>query len=168
MRDQAHENLIELLQRFMDEPAARTAQEDILAGERFLDARPAPAPDARVITAIKVQMAASAHRRHRTIRLFRGALATAAAVIVLGLIGPFGPDSTNRSRMSYAAIMPAAIWESDNLAVDDLDIVYFTAEIRHIETQMQALESDEGEIGGGGPDELESELMAIETEFWKG
>ncbi|OHB64333.1 MAG: hypothetical protein A2Y76_01970 [Planctomycetes bacterium RBG_13_60_9] len=70
--------------------------------------------------------------------------------------------------MSYAAIMPAAIWESDNLAVDDLDIVYFTAEIRHIETQMQALESDEGEVGGGGPDELESELMAIETEFWKG
>ena len=71
--------------------------------------------------------------------------------------------------MSYASIIPTAIWESDDLAADDLDLVYFTSEIRQIEAQMQALEPEESDAGsGGGPDELEMELMAIETEFWKG
>lgn len=169
MRDRAHENLIDLLQRFMDEPAARTAHEDIQAGERWLDAQPAPAPDARLLAALKVQMAVSVLRRHRTRRLVHASLAAAAAVIVLSLIGLFGPRSTSRSPMSYAAILPAAIWESDDLTADDLDLVYFASEIQQIEAQVQALDAEDSDTGvGGSPEEFETELMAIQTEFWKG
>jgi hypothetical protein len=167
MRDRARENLVELLQRFLDEPAARAAQEDIQAGERWLEACPAPAPEARVIAAIKGQVTERTRRRHRNARWVRAAVA-AAAVLVLAWVGLFGPRPTSGPGIAYAAIIPATVWESDDLAADDLDIVYFTAELRHIEAQMRAL--DAGEVGIGRPsrDEFENELMAIETEFWKG
>jgi len=169
MRDRAHENLIELLQRFMDESAAQAAHEDIQAGERWLEAQPAPSPNARVIAAIKTQMALAALRRHRIRRLVHASVAAAAAVIVLSLIGLLGPRSASRSHMSYAAILPAAIWESDDLTADDLDLVYFSSEIRQIEAQMSALDTDDSDTGvDGGPEELETELMAIQTELWKG
>jgi len=168
MRDQAHENLIELLQRFMDEPTAQAAHKDIQAGERFLEAYPARTPDARLIATIKTQMAAAALRRHRIVRLVHGSLAAAAAVIVLALIGLPGPGSAKRPHMSYAAIIPAAIWESDDLTADDLDLAYFSSEIGQIETQMQALDAGESEGASGALDEFEDELMEIQTDFWKG
>jgi hypothetical protein len=168
MRDQAHENLIELLQRFMDEPTARAAHEDIQAGERFLEAYPAPTPDVRLIATIKTQMAVAALRRHRIARLVHGSLAAAAAVIVLALIGLLGPGSANRSHMSYVAIIPPAIWESDDITADDLDLAYFSSEIGQIEAQVQALDAGESESGSGALDEFEDELMAIQADFWKG
>jgi hypothetical protein len=169
MRDQAHENLIDLLRRFMDEPAARAAHEDIQAGQRWLDAQPAPAPEARLIAALKTQMAVAAFRRHRIRRLVHASLAAAAAVVVLSLIGLLGPRSTNRAHLSYAAIIPTAIWESDDLTADDLDLAYFSSEIRQIEAQVQALNAEDSDPGvGGGPEEFETELMALQTEFWKG
>ncbi len=168
MRDHAHENLIELLRRFMDEPTAQAAHEDIQAGERLLEAYPALTPEARLIATIKAQMAVAALRRHRIVRLVHGSLAAAAAVIVLALIGLLGPRSADRPHMSYAAIIPAAIWDSDDLTADDLDLAYFSSEIGQIEAQMQALDAGESEGGSGTLDEFENELMAIQTDFWKG
>ena len=168
MTDRAHENLIKLLRQFMDEPTAQAAHEDIRAGEGLLEAYPAPTPEARLIAAIKAQMAVAAVRRHRIVRLVHGSLAAAAAVIVLALIGLFGPRSADRPHLSYAAIIPAAIWDSDDLTADDLDLAYFSSEIGQIEAQMQALDAGESESGSGTLDEFESELMAIQTDFWKG
>ena len=101
--------------------------------------------------------------------MLRGALAAAAAVIVIAMIGLLGPDSTSRTPMVHAAIIPAAIWESDNIEAEDLDLAYFTSEIRRIEAQMQALEAGDSESHGSGTlQELEMELMNVEIEFWKG
>lgn len=168
MTDPTRENLIELLQRFMDEPTARNAQEDIEAGERCLEAYPAPTPEARLLATIKTQMAVAAVRRHRLVRLVQGALAAAAAVIVLALIGLPGPRSAHGPRLSYAALIPPALWDSHDITTDDLDLAYFASEIRQIEAQVQALDEGESESGREIPDEFENELMAIQTDFWKG
>jgi hypothetical protein len=172
MRDRAHENLVELLRRFMDEPTAKAAHEDIEAGERWLDACPAPRPEEQVLAAIRTRMVLAAQHRARFSRWIRVSLA-AAAVLVLAAIGLLAPHSTSQPhRASYATLMPAAIWESDDLTADDLDLAYFSSEIRQIETQVQALDADMGDNGlspaGGVPEELEMELIAIQTEFWKG
>jgi len=168
MKNPAQDNLKELLQQFLDAPAADAAGRDIQAGDELLRAHPAPAPEGRILFAIKAQMAATARRRHRIVRLFRGAMATAAAVIVLVLVGLPDPGAGNRSSLAYASLIPTSIWESDDIAADDLDIVYFTAEVRHLEAQVHALDAGEEQVGGAAPDEFENELMAIETEFWKG
>jgi hypothetical protein len=168
MTDQAHENLVELLRRFMDEPAARAAQEDIRAGERFLDACPAPAPEARLLATIKAQVAAAAQRRRRLVRLTHRSLAAAAAIVVLALIGLFGPGPSHRPRISHVALIPPAVWDSHDIAADDLDLVYFSAQLGQIEAQAQALDAGESEGGSGSVDEFEEELMAIQADFWKG
>ncbi len=169
MNDQARENLVEWLKRFMDASAAETTYQDIQAGERLLVTYSAPEPDARTIAAIKASMVLAAARRRRQVRILGGSLVAAAAVVVIAMIGVLGPGSTSHTPMVQAAIIPAAIWESDNMAADDLDLAYFAAEIRGIEAQMQALEASDSEIHGSGAlRELEMELMHIETEFWKG
>ncbi len=166
MKDRAHENLIELLQRFMEEPAAQEAREDIRAGERWLDAYPAPVPQSRVIAAIKMQMVLSARRRHRVVRLVHTSLAAAAAIVIFVLIGQLGPRSASRT---HVAFIPTAIWESDDITTADLDLAYFSSEIRQIEAQMLALETGDTETAGNdASDDIEMELLALQAEFWKG
>jgi len=89
-------------------------------------------------------------------------------VVVLALIALLGPGSANRPPISYATIIPAAIWDSDDIAAYDLDLVYFSSEIGQIEAQVQALDAGESEGGSGTLDEFETELLAIQTDFWKG
>ena len=169
MKDRAHENLIGLLQRFMDEPAAREAQKDIQAGERWLDTYPAPVPPSRVIAAINAQMVSAARRRHRIVRLVHTSLAAAAAIMILTLIGQLGPRSASRSHALQVAFIPTAIWESDDITTADLDLAYFSSEIRQIEAQVLALETGDNETADSdASDEIEMELLALQTEFWKG
>jgi hypothetical protein len=90
-------------------------------------------------------------------------------VILTVLVGQYDRSPASRPGVSFASIIPAAVWESHDIAAEDLDLVYFTSEIRQIEAQMQAIEAGETEIRGSNAlDELEMELIAIETEFWKG
>jgi len=169
MRDPAHENLSELLRQFMDESTARATQEDLKAVERMMAGCPAPTPSRGILSAIKTQMIVSALHRRRRIRIFRRAMAAAAALVMTILIAQHGRNPAGSSSTTFASILPAAVWESNNLAADDPDLVYFTSEIRQIEAQMRDLEAGDTDIRGRKTlDELELELLAMETEFWKG
>jgi len=169
MRDHAREDLTELLARFMEDSEARIVQADIEAGDRILETYPAPGPTPATLSAIKALTVAAAVRRRPRVRVFRAAVAAAAAVVLTVLIGQYDRNPTSRPGVSFASILPTAIWESHDLAADDLDLVYFTSEIHQIEAQMNAIEAGETEIRGSSAiDELEMELIAIETEFWKG
>ena len=169
MNDHTRENLTELLRRFMDETAAETAAKDIDAGDSLLRAFPVPAPSNQTVTAIKVEMVAVRDRHRWRVRVLGGSLAAAAAVIMALVIGRPGSGPGTPPGLSFATLIPRTIWESDDLARDDLQLVYFNGEVRQIEAQMRALEADEDDPGGtASPDDLEGELMAIETELWKG
>lgn len=171
MRDHARENLTELLRRFMDDSAAHAVQADLESVERVLEAHPAPVPSPAALSTIKMRMVAAAARRRWRVRLFRAAVATAAAIILTALAAHYDRRPTvSRPSVSFASIIPAAVWESHDLATDDPDLAYFTSEIHQIESQMQAIEAgDDTEVRGSDTlDDLEMELIAIETEFWKG
>jgi hypothetical protein len=60
MNDNARENLLELLRRFMDDAAAQAAQADIEAAERVLEASPAPMPSPQTVASIKALTRAAA------------------------------------------------------------------------------------------------------------
>ncbi len=170
MKDPARENLAKLLRQFMDDSAACSAEADVNVAERILETHPAPLPSPEMVSTIKALMIASAARRHRRIRIFRVAAAAAATVVLTVLIGRYNaPPATNRPGVSFASIIPAAVWDSDDLAADDLDLAYFTSQIRQIEAQMRAVEAEETETRcTDSVGELELELIAIETEFGKG
>lgn len=166
MEDHTRENLNDLLRQFMDGAAADAAAEDIRAGEQLLDLSGVPAPAPETIARIKGEIASALTRRHRFMPVLRRSLA-AAAVIAFVLIGLLDRPPTGGDTAFKAALLPAAIWDSIDVAADDLNLARFGAEVRRIEAQFQALEAGEDEPAGG-VDELESELIQIETEFRKG
>ncbi len=91
-----------------------------------------------------------------------------AAAIVLALIGFFGRPVREPSSVSYASLIPSAIWESDDIASDDMELAYFRSELRQIETQMEALEAGDGDlVATASLDDVEMELIRIDTEFWR-
>jgi hypothetical protein len=169
MNKRNRENLAGLFGRFFGVSEAEAAAEEVRAAERILDAYPAPEPDARSIAAIKMQIITRLARKRTVSRAIHRSMVAAAAVVVVAIIGLLGRGPTGQSDMDHAAIIPTRIWESDDIASDDLELVYFNAEIERIEAQMRALESGEGEGDSSSTlGEIEIELMQIESEFWKG
>ena len=99
--------------------------------------------------------------------------AVAAAVIILAAVGTnlFEKDSGQPKPLGpmIASLIPPEIWESDDIAADDMDMAGYTVEIEQIEDELLALQSDqEGLDNESAITEMEMELIEIETDFWKG
>lgn len=168
MRDRNYGELRELLKRFVDPPEADSIERDIRAGDSLFDMHRAPLAAPETLAAVKrrisVRLGAPPRHAHPLYRY----VGAAAAVIAMALIGFFGRSAPEQPRVSYASLIPAAIWDSDDLVSDDAQLAYFRSELRHIETQMQALEAGDGEpVAPGSLDEVELELIRIDTQFWK-
>ena len=168
MNERTREELSELLRRFRDEQTAAEIELDIEAGEQLLKEHPAPTPNVELLRRLEREMALAARRRQRRIRIVRSSVAAAAAAVALGVANLFGPGPGRSTGATYAGMIPHAVWESEDLAGEDLDLAYFDAEIRRVESQIRGLEDGEAEIGSRAVEDLERELMQIEAEFWKG
>jgi len=169
MKDRNEENLRDLLARFMDSEQANEAAEDIEFGEELLRRWPAPEPSEELLSDIKVNMTRRlAHRSRRHVRWFasRAAGIAAAFVIFAGVWTGINKETVPPAKA--ASLIPTAIWESDNIAIDDLNLALFRAEVERIEGELKSLLLDEGSNEESTLREAEIELMDIESEFWKG
>jgi hypothetical protein len=168
MKRRGREDLTDLFKRFKARADAEAAAREVQAAEEWLEAYPAPQPDASLLQSIKLRVATRLVQRHGALRA--GIRYTSAAVIVVGvfLVGLLEHSPAGRSQISYAALIPTAIWESDDIASDDMEIAYFNSEIERIETQIHALET--GEIRTADRrrlDDIETQLVTIAMDFWK-
>jgi hypothetical protein len=168
MNEHNYNELRELTARLYGAAAAESVSEDILSGDQLLASCTAPEPDARIVSHIKARMASRLSRRAKTRRRAYESVAAAAAIAIIALIGLFGRGPAGAPSVAHAGLIPTAVWESDNLAADDLEIIYFNAEIEHIEAQLRTLESGDAETPDDRLNNMEMELMQIDTEFWKG
>ena len=164
----------ELFEKFLDAEQAEKYVEDVQKAEQILREHPAPEPDDMLIANIKAEIAMRlpARRTYVFKRIAYKAVSVAAAVIFLTAIGLrlFEKDSSEPRPVQYASIIPTAIWESDDIAADDANLVIFTAEIEQIEDEVLTLQL--GDYDGNGDrsvSELEMELIEINnSDFWKG
>ena len=103
-------------------------------------------------------------------RMVYKAAVIAASVIFLASIGiKLFEKGGESERVTAASILPAAIWESDDISADDADLATLTAEIEQIESDVLALQLGEnGTNGYEAAAELEMELIEINNDFWKG
>lgn len=178
MINRNEENLKELFERFVDSEQAQRAVEDIRKAEQILRENPAPQPKDELIAEIKSEIGAELLRSRTTkTSIFRKTTykiaAVAAAVIFFSAISikffqkADIPDE--RGSIMYASIIPASIWESDDIATDDTDLAILNAEVEQIEGEVLALQSAQSEGNGQrAVIELEMELIEIESDFWKG
>ncbi len=168
MKHRDYDELRSLLERFQDPSKADSTEREIRAGGRFLDMYPAPDVAPELLADIKrhvVTQLGTSRGPSRPLYRYVGAV---AAVIVVALIGLFGRPARESSDVSYASLIPAAIWESDDIASDDMELAYFRSELRQIETQMQALEAGDGDVvATASLDDVEMEMIRIDMQFWK-
>ena len=163
--------MAELLDRFLNAEEAKKLIDDIRDVEQVLHDHPAPQPSARLLADIKKNLSSglSTRRvrldRHKT---YTRIAAVAAIVMITGLIASrfkIGPDPIG---LASASLLPTAIWESGNIAVDDEKLAIFTAEIEQIENEVMILELDDDTSDSGNTlEELEIELIVARNDFWK-
>ena len=173
MNDGNRENLKELFEKFLDAEQAESCVEDVQKAEQILREHAAPEPDDMLIANIKAEVAMRlpAGRTGVFKQIVYKTVSVAAAVIFLTAIGLrlFDKDGVEPG-VQYAAIIPTAIWESDDIAAADANLVVFTVEIEQIEDEVLTLQL--GDYDGNGDSsitELEMELIEINnSDFWKG
>ena len=173
MDDRNQENLRELFEKFFDAEQAENCVEDIQKAEQIFREHPAPEPDDMLIANIKAEIAMrlQAARAHRFRRIIYEVVGAAAVILFVAAVSLqlFEKDASRPGEVTYASLIPTAIWESNDIATDDEDLAVFTTQIEQIEDEVLALQS--GEDTGNGDSalaELEMELIEINSDFWKG
>ncbi len=171
MQGQEKDNLQGLFERFVDSREAEQAAEDVRRGEGLLEDNPAPQPSRELTAEIKGRIEKALAQRYTPMQIaFRTAVAAAAAVVILTAIGVKLFDRGSiETGTGQASAIPAAVWESDDIAADDAELAALTDEIEEIGSEITALVL--GENGGNGvidTEELEMELIEINGDFWKG
>ena len=174
MNDRNQDNLKELLTKFYDAEQIESCAEDFRKAEQILHEHPAPEPDPMLIANIKAEIAMRlGSRKVRRLRRFLYEAAGIAAAIVfltfISLQHIQKPDIPSGKGVYAASLIPEAIWESDDITVDDTDLAVFTTEIDQIESEIQTLQSGEDISENENTiTELEMELAEINNDFWKG
>jgi hypothetical protein len=172
MKDRNDENLKGLFERLLGAEQANEAVRDVMQGERILREYPAPEPDKELIAGIKSNVAAMVlPRRARVFRKVVGrAVAVAAAIIILAAVSVrfLEIDGDRSGRVAYASMIPKAVWESEDIAADDIDLAVLTAAVKQIEGEFLVLQLGEnGHNGDRVVMELEIEFVEIKSDFWK-
>jgi len=171
-RSQNDEDVKALFEQFVNREQAEQAAEDFREAEQILRSYPAPEPDDEVTAGIKSQIAWALLDRKENVfkRKALKAVAVAAAFIVIGALSVKLLEKQSQPQETvYASIIPRAIWESEDIASDDVNLATLTAEIEQIKDEILALQlGDDGENGSGIVEELEMEFIEISSDFWKG
>ena len=167
------ENLEELFGQFMEGSQAQEAARDVGMGERVFADNPAPAPDVDLVRHIKANIRTALEDRRAISfrrRVYRVAAVAAAFVIFAALsVRVYENRISQQKPVGYASIMPRVIWEGNDIVADDADLATIAAAIDQIEGEMLTLDEGEGSIDAYDELlELESELVAMEGDFWKG
>jgi hypothetical protein len=171
MDDRDQENQTELFARFFDTEETSAMIDGVREAERIFHDHPTPEPDAALMAKIKADMAVQVSIRRARLarhRQYRRAASVAAIVLIAGLFASLFNAGPEPVALASASLMPTAIWESSNIAVDDEDLAVFTAEIDKIENAVMTLESDDDISDSSSTlDELEFELIVVRNDFWK-
>jgi len=173
MNDRNEENLKELFERFVGTEEAQSWVEDFDKVKRILDENPAPQPSQELIAAINSRIAEEIRlRKEHTFRRLAYRLAPVAAVfVVLAAVGVrmMLKESSGTAERVRGPIISASVWESENIAAVDRNLLVLTTELDELEVEFANLQSDE--IGGNGSSaltELEIEFAEIDTDIWEG
>jgi len=171
MEDRNQENLGELFGKFFDAEQIESCLKDFQEAEQIFRENPAPAPDDMLIANIKAEIAMRLPARKAQLsrqRTYRRAAAAAAIVIIVGIGARLFNDSPETGRFETASLIPTAIWESNNIAVDDDNLAFFANAIEQIENEVMTLESgDDISDSDRTVDEMEIELIVVRSDFWK-
>ncbi len=167
MAKRVREDLTALFRLWLDSQEAQDAIREVRTAEELIESHPAPQPSPATLERIGLQMRLRAAHRRRN-HFLEGIAAVAAAVLITVGLSQFSLQRSS-STIGFASLLPTALWESDDIASDDVKLAYFNSEVDRLEAQVQAIEHGDSDAGSAGTlDDVELELFQIDTDFWKG
>jgi len=159
-----------LFERFGDVDHAREYAEDIRHGERIFAEHGVPKVEEELLARIKAQVNTALQSRNKTgLRPIVYRLAAVLAIIGVLSIGVFLRNHNGTSVESAQPGVPAVLWDSRNIIEDDADLATLTAEVEQLQGELVTLQLGDGTSSRYGEvDDLEVELMDIDSDFWEG
>jgi hypothetical protein len=168
MNEKVREDLTDLFGLWLNPQEARRAADEVRAAEQTMKPYPAPVPDGETLNRIGQRMQAAYAHRLRIGHFVRTAAAVAAVILVVATLSRYGLQKSHRY-VGLASLIPAALWDSDDLATDDVRLAYLNTEVDHLEAQVRAIEDGEADTNVSRTlSEVEMELFQADTDFWKG
>ena len=171
MNSHNDENLKELFERFLDTEQADSNVEDIQKGEQIIREHPAPEPDSMLLANIKAEIAMRLPSKQTSIfsnTVYRIACAAASIMIISAICLRLLDKSPEPSNRQYSSIIPAKVWDGDDITTDDVELADYAIKIEQLEQELYALQSgDSASNSDSSLTELEMELVAINNDFWK-
>jgi len=159
-----------LFEKFGDAEHAREYAEDIRQGDRIFAEHGVPQAGEELLARIKVQVNNALQSRSKTgLRPIVYRIAAVLAIVGVLSIGVFLRNHNGTSVESAQPGVPAALWDSQNIVEDDADLATLTAEVEQLQGELLALQlGDSTSSRYGEVDDLEVELIDMDSDFWKG
>ncbi|MBC8482114.1 MAG: hypothetical protein H8D47_05555 [Planctomycetes bacterium] len=154
------------------EEAKIFAQNVEWADEKF-DSQPLPqlknsaleSLKAKVDVAIAVQKAVNMRR----VVYKAAAVAAVFAVVSVLLIKTYQPQGIRNIQIIELAAVSSAVWQSEDITSDDPDLATLSAETEDIENDLVTIDTETYfDDQTSRIDDLELELINIDSDFWKG
>lgn len=165
-----NENLEELFGKFLNENDARKAAEDIMQVEKLLNEYPAPKPDAELLLSIqsRINNKLSQTKKQSSVSIGHWSAAIAAAVLIVGFISITLLNRTQHQQTTDRPAIAVSLETEDDFLQDDSEFLLLAAQLQDIEDELTALQSGMNGYYSNIADELEIELLEINSDFWKG
>ncbi len=165
MKNENKENLKELLERFYSRQEVNEIYSDITETENLLKRYPAPDVDETVTNHIKAEIdekLAKPAARYTTILLKTAAVAAVLFIVSFVSLSVFTPEP-----QAFDGTSESTTQIFDN---EDLEIAALTAEIEEVEREFSSLSLNDTQTSyySDITEDLETELIDLDTDFWKG
>lgn len=173
MSDTENEDVRNLFEMFVDAGEAGQAADDIDRADVILRQYPSPEPGAAVLAKTKAAAREALMRRGAVEprRAMYKVVAVAAVLFVAAVVAVkvFQPAAVQPTSQTAAAVIPSAVWQSNDIATADADIAVLTAEVNQIADELASLRlGDDAVNGQERVYDVEMELIDISSDFWKG
>ncbi|MCD4832025.1 MAG: hypothetical protein K8R02_09545 [Anaerohalosphaeraceae bacterium] len=167
------ENLRQLTEQFFDSAQARQVRKDLEKGNQLLrQADDLKVPDElakSIKTDIRVQLK-NRKRNYKPVMIMKIA-AVAAAVAIVFILSSHNGTKVEVKPLSQNLPETKSVWEHFE-SQEDIELALLSEEIEELASAIRAVNLSDSENGyatvSGETDNLEAELIEVETIFWKG
>ncbi len=157
------QDLEELFAKFVDSEQAEELSAEVIAADQIIDSFDAPEPDAQILSAINTNVARQLNARRSRQMLYRLGAAAVFLIIATMAVKLFQQTPVEQTDVVMET------WELVEVTSADAELSTLIAEVEQLEADIMGLQyAEESGSPSSELNELEMELIEIDSDFWKG
>jgi uncharacterized protein YlxW (UPF0749 family) len=163
MNANKEENLTELFAKFVDSEQADELAAEVTAADKIIDSFAAPEPDAEILSVININVKRQLNANRSRQMIYRLAAAAVFLIIATMAVKLFQQTPAETPGLVMAT------WEIVEVTSADAELSTLIAEVEQLEADIIGLQyAEETTSQSSELNDLEMELIEIDSDFWKG